>query len=231
MLLWRYGVRHLLREAWRTGAVRAGVPQFVPRRWRFPWTIDPDPPAWIAPDPTLRAQAARRLEESYPIHGAGSSGDSYYLREIRARLDSPDRSLLQEEAFLQGRRLGVPVRQPFADAELIEFLVRVHPRVRSAGGQAKALLRGPLVRRFPQLGFDRQRKSWLGGPFLAVVASQAGEAWRELGGVRTLAALGVVDPERARALLDDTIAGRGSRAAPGWVWDVLNLEAWARAHC
>jgi hypothetical protein len=127
--------------------------------------------------------------------------------------------------------MGLSLRQPFWDPDLIECVVRIRPHVRSAGGQAKALVRRPLARRFPGLGFDRRPKSSLGGPFLEVVTAQAGAVHTAIGGIQTLGELGVADPEPVREGLDAALAGRGPA---GWlwsIWDILNLEAWARAHC
>ena len=153
--------------------------------------------------------------------------NSYYLRDIRSRLDAPEKSLREEETFLMGRTIGIPVRQPFWDADLIELLVKIRPRVRSQGGLSKALVRRPLVRRFPQLGFEKQRKTWLGEALLSAISAQADRERAAMGGIRTLQELGVIDVK----LLDDALAMKGPQARLGYTWEVLNLEAWARAHC
>ena len=144
--------------------------------------------------------------------------DSYYLRDTRARLESADKWFREEETFLVGRRTGVPVREPFWDPDLIELLVRVRPNARSANGLAKALVRCPLARRFPGLGFERQRKSNLGIAAMWVLETQAAAAFQAMGGFPTLADLGVIDPEQVRVLLDDALAGRSRRERVGWAW-------------
>jgi asparagine synthase (glutamine-hydrolysing) len=229
-LLWRHGARNAVRDAWRLPAIRLGAGRLIPRHWRFPSSISVDIPPWVAPDPTLRTLLARRLEARYSSAMSAARVDSYYLQDTRARLDRPEHSFLQEEGFLLGRRIGIPTRQPFWDADLIDFLVRVHPRVRSEGGLAKALVRSTLVRRFPHLGFARQRKSWLGAASLAVIAGQAANARRAMGTVRALVELGVVNPDAVEHLMDDALDGTRPPAHLGLVWDILNLEAWARAH-
>src|SRR5262245_31936303 len=125
--------------------------------------------------------------------------------------------------------MGTPIREPFWDPDLIELLVRVRPRARSAGGLAKALVRRPLARRFPRLGFEAQRKSNLGEAFLSVLAAQAGPARQAMGKLETLAGLGVIDGEQVRVLLDDALAGRSDRTQMAWAWEILNLEAWTRS--
>ena len=156
--------------------------------------------------------------------------DSYLLRDTRSRLDTADKWFREEETFLVGRRAGIPIREPFWDPDLIELLVRVRPQARSAGGRTKVLVRRPLTRRFPDLGFDQQRKSWLGGALLEVLEREAGATLQAMGGFPTLAELGVVDREQARVFVDDALAGRSPRGRIGWAWELLNLEAWARAH-
>ena len=230
MLLWRYAGRSLLRDTWRTTADRVGAPGLVPRRWRFPVLMRADPPPWMAPDATLRALVAQRVEERFRSGGATPRIDSYYLRDTRSMLDSPDKWFAEEETFLVGQRSGIPVRQPFRDPDLIDFLVKVRPLGRSEGDLSKALVRRPLVRRFPHLGFARQRKTWLGEAWQAVLSTQLGQQCRTMGDIWGLAELGVVDPEQGRALMDDALAGKGSESGAEYAWMILNLEAWVRAH-
>jgi hypothetical protein len=116
------------------------------------------------------------------------------------------------------------------DPDLITFLLRVHPRVRSAGGLAKALVRRPLGKRFPHLGFDEQRKSWLGAAVGSVVEAQAGAARRAMGALSALVDLGVIDRAQARVFVDDQPSAATRRFQLDWSWSLLNLEAWSRAH-
>ncbi len=230
MLLWRYAGRSLLRDSWRAAADRMGAPGLVPRRWRFPILMRADPPSWIAPDRTLRVRVAQRVEERF-ARGKSTPGiDSYYLRDARSMLDATDRWFMEEESFLVGQRNGIPVRQPFRDPDLIEFLVRVRPLGRSEDGLSKALVRRPLVRRFPGLGFERQRKTNLGEASDAVLSTQLERQWKAMNGVTALAELGVIDADGARTLIDHALAGKGSESGPAYAWLILNLEAWVRAH-
>jgi hypothetical protein len=188
------------------------------------------PPPWVAPDPALRAHVAQRVEARFASGRGSPKIDSYYFRDTRSWLDAPDRWFGEEENFLVGRSSGVPVRTPFRDPDLIDFLVTIRPLGRSEDGLSKAFLRRRLVRRFPRLGFDRQRKTNLGEAFLDVLARQAGSQFRALGGLKTLADMGVVDARQAGDLLGDTLAGTGPRARAGFAWIILNLETWVRAH-
>src|SRR5262249_57988595 len=110
------------------------------------------PEAWIAPDPALRAQLARRAEETRERGGASARpGRSAYEIDIQSRLDDPRTWLRTEETFMLGRRWGVSVLDPFWDADLVDLLARVRPEIRNRRGVSKALVRGPPPRPFPHL--------------------------------------------------------------------------------
>jgi asparagine synthetase B (glutamine-hydrolysing) len=230
LVMWRSAAKLLLRDAGYTAAARLGPRRLVQHRWRSAALRAAASPPWVTPDPALRSQVEERLEASYVRDEMRARADSYYLRDTRSRLDSADKWFREEETFLVGQRMGTPVREPFWDPDLIDLLVRVRPDARSADGLAKALVRRPLTRRFPDLGFESQRKSNLGVAFLSVLEKQAGVALRAMGGLPTLVDLGVIDREQVRVLLDDALAGRGYRERLGWAWELLNLEAWTRAH-
>lgn len=182
--------------------------------------------SWVAPDPTLRTEVARRLEATRDLATANASTESAYIRGARWNLDNPRPWMRQEEQYLLGRRSGIPQHNPFWDREVVEVFTRVHPLVRTRGGLTKAMLRENLVRRYPELGFDRQVKA-LVNPFVSsMVRREAHHAFETLGGVTSaLGDLGIVDVTEASAFVNECPSGRESR-----VWDVLNLEAWARAH-
>jgi len=230
LVLWRCSARRLLPDAYHDVAARLGARRTAERRWRAAAIRRAASPPWVAPDPQLRAQVLDRLEASYARAAAERAPASYYLRDTRARLDSADKWFREEETFLFGQRIGIPVREPFWDPDLIEFLLRVRPQARSRGGRAKALVRRPLAKRFPHLQFDRQRKSFLGSAVMTVLTTQAREAALALGGVPTLVELGVIDRRQAGLLVDAGLAETGRQFRVDWSWQLLNLEAWARAH-
>ena len=230
IVLWRSGVREVLPHAWRTAALRVGAGRLVRRRGHTVAVRTATWPGWVAPDPVLRAQVTQRLEESYLRRASESRTGSYYSRDTRSRLDSGERCFRNEETFLLGRRTGVDVREPYWDPDLVDFLVRVRPPARSVGGMAKALVRRPLTRRFPELGFDRQRKSWMGRALQSVLESQTAAARQAVGPLRNLAELGVIDDRQLAAVTEDALAGRASVWRLGWAWEALNLEQWVRVH-
>ena len=138
-----------------------------------------------------------------------------------------------EETFLIGQRIGVRIQHPFWDADLVDLLVKIRPHVQIRGGLSKALERSSLIRRFPGLGFESQRRGYVSSSHLSMVLSmvkaQARKVHQAMGDTRTLGELGVVDPAQVNVSLDDLLAGKGFQGAMP-AWEILNLEAWARAH-
>jgi asparagine synthetase B (glutamine-hydrolysing) len=154
---------------------------------------------------------------------------SFYARELRASLEDPRTALDLEEFFVVGRGVGLSFAHPFWDPDLIESLVRTSPRILSANGMTKGLLRTRLARRFPTLGFDRQRRVFATAAFDASMHAEAETAYRRLGGFDALHALGLLDAATAHALVTGTLIQPHRR---GWerLYNLLNLETWVRSH-
>jgi hypothetical protein len=132
-----------------------------------------------------------------------------------------------EEAFENGRSTGTQMLSPFLDADLVDFLYRTPPNLLSQDGRSKGLVRESLARRFPVLGFERQRK--VAGTTYArfVMRGQTRKAWQEMGGAPALAELGVVDADVfERCVVEASEAGYLEDFR---VWNTLNLEAWLRS--
>lgn len=227
LVMWRHGVQPLLADI-AARAARLGGPGLAHRLRHRRALRDAAMPAWLAPEPQLHGQLVERLEAWWLGAAARTRGDGLYLADTRLRLDAAEKWFREEETFLCARRGGIAIREPFWDPALIACLVRVRPEARSAGGLAKALVRQPLARRFPGLGFEQQRKSNIGTAFLAALARDAAAVRRAMGDVPTLVSLGIVDGPQVRGLLDRLLAG--GRGQLGWVWELFNLEAWCRAH-
>jgi asparagine synthase (glutamine-hydrolysing) len=226
-LLGRYGTLPLLRELWNAPTVLAPLRDL--RRRRLAEGRAATIPAWLAPEPTLRARVAERIEESRRSVAAGPAPTSYYLECYREMLDTAPKWAVLEEGFLLARRAGLRLLHPFWDADLAALLVRISPQAKARDGRTKALVRATLVERFPGLGFERRRKSWVAGALAPDLPARAAEARAALGGTAILGELGVVDPTRASEVLDAALAGR-VRNWGNLAFNILNLESWARAH-
>jgi asparagine synthase (glutamine-hydrolysing) len=235
-LLWRYGARPLVVSA-RSSAARRFAPELAHRRRLERLRQSLERRSWLAPDPELRRQLLERDEQFagrppeddlLPL-----SGPREYFRECRMALTHPLTSMEAEEVFEYSRGAGARVVHPYWDTRLVEFLHATPPELLNRGGRSKGLIRHMLAQRFPDLGFEQQRKSVTASFFGASVLDQAPGMWRELGGAQALRDAGVVDGSVAR-LFEGSRGGAGP-GSPAYtvtdpMWEVLVAEGWLRRH-
>jgi hypothetical protein len=141
-------------------------------------------------------------------------------------LDDATTAVQLEEAFYVGQLAGVRFLMPYYDPDLVALACRMPPAQLNAGGRLRGLQRKRLAARLPQLGFDRQTKVLATSYFRSTLDAGRAAAIAEVGGLTTLAALGVVDRSRAEAVLANTNGSSGLLR----FWDLLNLEMWARTY-
>ncbi len=134
-----------------------------------------------------------------------------------------------EEHYNLGERTGVRLRHPYWDVDLVEFLVQTPPDLLNGKGKSKGLVREALASRFPAGGFERQKKVDATAFFNNLIMSEGPKLWRDAGGARTLAALGIVDPVGLETRVNNLFSGAEPRRLYE-VWEVLRLEKWVRAH-
>jgi asparagine synthase (glutamine-hydrolysing) len=220
-LLWKYGARPLVAAAATKVLGPLAEPAIRARKRRFARETTPE---WLAPDPALRRSLDERAERYLPDPPTGR----HLATAALAGLDHPLTVLGFEEQFESGRRSGVPIFSPFNDADLVEFLCRVPRSVLQQGRRTKGLLRERAVRRFPEGGFDRQKKLASPNYFRAVVHGQSGAVWDALGGARTLSGLGVVDAVKLNGWIRGRLAEPATRLM-AFIWYALSVESWTRA--
>lgn len=227
----RFKTRYLLRNTlWTCGLRPLGgalLDRVAPGLWRARRRerLRRSTPPWVAPNPAVRRlmdeRAERVLLPSRPANG-------FYEREIRLALDHPLVTMEYEEGFEFGRRVGLEVLYPFLDADLVHLLYRTPPALLTKSGRTKSLIRDAVAKRFPELGFERQRKVDATNFYRARLLQDAPPVWRALGGAKALAELGVVDPVRLDETMNDLFGGKKPDQIHT-IWTVLNLEAWVRA--
>jgi asparagine synthetase B (glutamine-hydrolysing) len=222
-LLWTFGGRPLLRAA-ALRALPSGSGLVARRRRRRAGEAMPE---WVAPDPELREQLLVRAEQGPEAQESSRSG-SFYLQQGRISLDHAIVSMEMEEVFENGRSMDMRVLMPYWDPDLVDLLYRVPPDVLNSGDRAKALVRETLASRISGLGLDRQKKVIASRYFTTVMLGQGRRVWSRMGGAQALAELGVVDPGGLDDFARRAFESDNVRAA-NRMWNVLNLEAWARS--
>jgi asparagine synthase (glutamine-hydrolysing) len=222
-LLWSCGVRPLLYPAVANG-LRRVIPEEV-RKSRRQRQRAKSMQVWVAPAPALRQEMEWRAEQGRRDYQV--THESYYLREIRKTLDHPLISWELEEISENSRQMGVRVLQPYWDAEIIELLCRTPPNLLNKGGRSKGLVRHGLERRFPNAGFERQKKVSALNFFNNSLLQQGERVWESMGGARALAELGSVDAKLLDAKIHQVLANNQVQEAYR-IWEVLVLDAWLR---
>lgn len=213
---WRYGLRPVAGMACHA---------IGPRWWddtRARKVVD-STPGWISRDPTLRAaQFERARQQLTPANPPGG----FYSRESRQSIGRSLTSWLFEEQFILGRPRGIRYVHPYWDPDVVSHVYRIRPDQLNAGNRTKAPVRQMLARRFPTLGFERQRKVGALDFFSGIVRREVPPLVTQFGDFRGLASLGVVDAAQTRAYVDN--AWQDSAWHTGAAWNMINMEAWVR---
>jgi asparagine synthase (glutamine-hydrolysing) len=226
-LVWQAGLKPLLLLGGRRGAQRI-APNLVRAKRRR--DLESLTPLWVKPSADLAEAVGRRIEQRIEQRAREPepSGDhGFYFRGLDSPVLHPERSREQEEDFEIGRRLRLRIQHPYWDPDLISFLCRVPPRLLIMNGREKALVREAVNRRFPGVGFGRQRKVTATGFFQERLQRELYGAWNRLGGATALGALGVVDPQVCEQSVAPILASGNLRRLHG-LWEVLILESWVR---
>lgn len=221
-LIWKFGIEPLLLPPAHRFVKRV-APWAITLRHR----ISPQVPKWLAPDAALRQELEQRRYQ--PVASQQQTPDSFYLRSARTALDIPLVSMVSEEAFNVGQRLGLRELHPFWDVDLVDLLYRTPPFLLNRDGRNKGLVRASLARRFPHVGFNEQRKMGASSFYASSIYREGGEALRQLGKTRILSDLRIAEEPGLRAALERILARQPEGHAYN-IWKVLNLESWARAH-
>jgi asparagine synthase (glutamine-hydrolysing) len=221
-LFWTFGVGPLL-----VPPMHRLVKQMAPSALRMRRRIFAAPPKWLAPDRALRRKLEERWEQKSlrEMHAS----ESFYVSEMKLGLDHPLVSWEIEELFEFGRMAGVRIVHPLWDPDLVDMLYRTPPFMLIHNGRTKGLVRASLARRFPELGFEQQRKVEGTRFYSTLIYCEAEKIWQQLGGASALADLGVVDGRTIGSSFHHLLARRRTGDAHR-AWCILNLESWARAH-
>jgi asparagine synthase (glutamine-hydrolysing) len=182
-------------------------------------------PPWLAPaDAALIASLEQRPLKSPPVEMA--PGEGAYVRAMRGLPQSPTFSMELEQSHAWTQLAGFRFLYPYFDRELVELSLRMPPEHLIAGGRAKAPLRRLVAERLPSVAMPAG-KVLFGQSFDRLFRLHGRRAWAALGGPRVLGDLGIVDPLRVTALMEDYFGGVGPRSMVPWL--VLSTELWLQA--
>jgi asparagine synthetase B (glutamine-hydrolysing) len=223
--VWGCGVKPLMVRRGRR-VLEAVAPSVLRRRWRR--QIAEGTPSWVRPERELGEELIGRALGQVDEMQYRSS--SFYCDDCRASLDYVTVSMELERTFEDGRKAGLPIHEPYWDADLQDFLYRIRPEMLQQGGRTKGLVRQMLTRRFPELGFERQRKVIADSFASDIFVNEIPKALREMGGAQALVELGIVDKRRLDEAITRFATDPSERSRSFLLWHVLSLESWARAH-
>jgi asparagine synthase (glutamine-hydrolysing) len=182
-------------------------------------------PDWVIASSEMRRQMMHRRDADREPANA----QSQYLRRLRATFRNFVSMTALEESFEFGRRVDLRILHPFWDADLVEFLCRVPPRLLHKGDRSKALIRKMLKKRFPSLGLDRQKKIEQDDLLVTLMRERGPRVWKNLGGAKKLADLGLVDSKRLERKVRSDVFNNKDKDVY-WFWMLINLESWLRIH-
>ncbi len=217
-MLWTLGVRTILREwAWKYAPTLA----LRRRRQLLPKAF----PHWAISDPALRREVLARYVEAERV----CEEDSFYTAYNNKYLLDPSIGMVCEQQFYRNKEVGIPTLHPYWHRPLANFLFRMPPELLEDGRKTKSLARRLVAARFPDLGFDKQKKVVAVDFAKEILQKELPGLWRYLDRARCMADLGLVDPGPYHAMLE-----RYSQSDKGrhlyQVWHGGTIEEWIRCH-
>jgi asparagine synthetase B (glutamine-hydrolysing) len=229
--LWEVGYRPIITRAARM-ALSSLAPSALYQYRRARLIAQKTTPEWIAPDPELRKILDERLLKNIDSglsqpEATGPYG-FYKQNAVSSTFAHPFINMDQEEDYEVGRRLGLKVLHPYWDSDLIQFLCKIPPRLLLQGGREKGLVRRTIARRFPGLGFERQRKISASTFFQETIINEYSGAFEKIGSLQTLETSGIIDKKLITLSIDASLSSPNVRDSQH-LWELLNLESWARS--
>jgi asparagine synthase (glutamine-hydrolysing) len=215
-LLWRYGLRPIVADS------ACSILKFSPRSLRRMASarVEGALPTWALPDRRVRRAVVERGASRHPWVTASRPS------RRGAVLGGPEVPVGLENQYLEARRFGVPLRAPYFDADLVEFLFRTPVDTQLYGNRFKGLAYASYRRRARGGSTYRPRPTSFVADAEELRAKEMPAALDRLGGVSLLAELGIVDRKEVELSLRGTCDP--GRIGYYQAWQVLACEAWIR---
>jgi len=109
----------------------------------------------------------------------------------------------------------------------VRFVFRIPQRLIYGDGRSKFPLRRRVARRFPDLGFDTQKKLGGGTFFRSILEAEIPDLWRRTK-LSALGDLGIIDVRGATEMVNDALKSDNARNLMP-AWELLKLEAWTES--
>lgn len=190
-------------------------------------------PEWLAADSSLQLILQQRIADMVEIELQKPELERpygfYNTTSISANFDRAVISMEQEEENQLGRCLGITYGHPFWDSELVRFLCRIPPRLLIVDGREKSVVRKSIARRFPDLGFEKQKKVMASGFYFSNLVKGGQVALERLGGLQKLEDLGIIKQSESDQVFRELITSPVYRKA-FLAWELINFEVWLRSH-
>jgi len=215
-LLWRHGLRRIAADS------VCSAFKLSPRQLRRVVSahVENGLPGWALPDESVRRAFVERQTLRHPcVTGARPR----WRTELLTGSQLP---VLLETVYLDSLRLGIPLRGPYFDADLVEFLFQAPTDILLYGDRFKGLAHASYRRRARGGSANRLRVASFGADFGELRATEMPSALGELGGVSLLSELGIVDRRDVELALRGT-CDQGS-ISYYQAWQALACEAWLR---
>jgi asparagine synthetase B (glutamine-hydrolysing) len=186
--------------------------------------IDGSFPSWAVPNPDVRVAIRDRMLTARDAH----RDRDLYHRELAISLIHPLVTLEAEDNYARASRAGVALRHPFLDPDVVRTLARTPPELLTRGGRSKGPIRNLVARELPGLGFEHQKKI-VATPFTGEhLLDNVAVLWSDLGGLRCLAAHGLVDQDLLNSEVARIVEQRDTGAVHR-LWYLMTLESWVRS--
>ncbi len=119
--------------------------------------------------------------------------------------------------------VGLEVRAPFLDTDLVKLACQIPPSLRRRGGVSKYVLKRALRGRLPQQIIDRKKQGF-GVPVARWMKEDLAPLLRDELAPEKLTREGFFDPQAVQGLITDHLSGRRDRRKA--LWTLLSFERW-----
>jgi asparagine synthase (glutamine-hydrolysing) len=161
-----------------------------------------------------------------------------YLAELAPDRSRLDRMLALEQRFFladhnliytdkMSMAVGVEVRVPFLDLDLVELAARIPDSLKQRGREGKWILKKAMEAELPRDVIYRP-KTGFGAPLRRWMRCEFRELMRDLLSEESLRRRGLFDPRAVQALIADNDSGR--RDAAYTLFSLLCVEIWCRRY-